>query len=213
MEGSDVTLINTDGMAFIGPGSEWFWTALSGIVLAVTFLAIYRQLSMARSASAREQLDSFQREWESERMLRHGLAVLVSLGDGTDAAHLPEGSAAVLANFWDRLAVLTRSRLHDRKVVHRGYGDSCQRWWATLAPQVRRWRDESGEPRLIEDFEWLAGLMDDLDRRAGMATPTLDAAWLASSLADRITYCEEALRVEEALRTVIIAPPSPATAT
>ena len=31
-------LINTDGMAFIGPGSEWFWTAVSGIVLAVTFL-------------------------------------------------------------------------------------------------------------------------------------------------------------------------------
>ena len=29
-------LINTDGMAFIGPGSEWFWTAVSGIVLVVT---------------------------------------------------------------------------------------------------------------------------------------------------------------------------------
>jgi hypothetical protein len=36
-------LINTDGMALIGPGSEWFWTAVSGIVLAVTFIAIYRQ--------------------------------------------------------------------------------------------------------------------------------------------------------------------------
>jgi hypothetical protein len=23
-----VTLINTDGLALIGPGSEWFWTAL-----------------------------------------------------------------------------------------------------------------------------------------------------------------------------------------
>jgi hypothetical protein len=38
--GADVKLINTDGMAFIGPGSEWFWTALSGLVLAVTFIAI-----------------------------------------------------------------------------------------------------------------------------------------------------------------------------
>jgi hypothetical protein len=34
-----VKLINTDGMSFIGPGSEWFWTALSGLVLAVTFSA------------------------------------------------------------------------------------------------------------------------------------------------------------------------------
>jgi len=39
-----VTLINTDGMSFIGPGSEWFWTAVSGIVLAGTGVAIYRQL-------------------------------------------------------------------------------------------------------------------------------------------------------------------------
>ncbi len=36
--------INTDGMAFIGPGSEWFWTALQFAALATTFYAIYRQL-------------------------------------------------------------------------------------------------------------------------------------------------------------------------
>jgi hypothetical protein len=39
-----VTFINTDGMAFIGPGSEWFWTALQFTALAITFYAIYRQL-------------------------------------------------------------------------------------------------------------------------------------------------------------------------
>jgi hypothetical protein len=39
-----VKLINTNGMAFIGPGSEWFWTALQFIALAITFYAIYRQL-------------------------------------------------------------------------------------------------------------------------------------------------------------------------
>jgi hypothetical protein len=32
-----VTLINTDGLAFIGPGSEWFWTMLQFIALATTF--------------------------------------------------------------------------------------------------------------------------------------------------------------------------------
>jgi hypothetical protein len=31
-------------MAFIGPGSDWFWTALQFIALAITFHAIYRQL-------------------------------------------------------------------------------------------------------------------------------------------------------------------------
>jgi hypothetical protein len=37
-------IINTDGMALIGPGSEWFWTALQFTALAITFVAIYRQL-------------------------------------------------------------------------------------------------------------------------------------------------------------------------
>ena len=39
-----MTLINTDGLALIGPGSEWFWTALQFTALAITFYAIYRQL-------------------------------------------------------------------------------------------------------------------------------------------------------------------------
>jgi len=39
-----VKFVNTDGMVFIGPGSEWFWTAVSGMALAITFIAIYRQL-------------------------------------------------------------------------------------------------------------------------------------------------------------------------
>jgi hypothetical protein len=39
-----VKLINTDGMAFIGPGSEWFWTALQFTALALTLFALYRQL-------------------------------------------------------------------------------------------------------------------------------------------------------------------------
>lgn len=36
-------LINVDGLALIGPGSEWFWTMLQFIALAITFVAIYRQ--------------------------------------------------------------------------------------------------------------------------------------------------------------------------
>ena len=38
-------LINTDGLALMGPGSEWFWTALQFTALAITFVAIYRQLA------------------------------------------------------------------------------------------------------------------------------------------------------------------------
>ena len=93
-------LINTDGMAFIGPGWEWFWTALSGIVLAVTFLAIYRQLRLQSSQSAIEQIDAFLREWNSERLLSYRLNVLVALQDGRAPAHVPDAAAGMLASYW-----------------------------------------------------------------------------------------------------------------
>jgi hypothetical protein len=65
-----VTLINNDGMAFIGPGSEWFWTAVSGLILAVTFIAIYRQLRAQASTRAFELLEAYVREGESESFHR-----------------------------------------------------------------------------------------------------------------------------------------------
>lgn len=37
-----------DGIAFVGPGSEWFWVALQFVALATTFLAIFRQLQAQR---------------------------------------------------------------------------------------------------------------------------------------------------------------------
>jgi hypothetical protein len=60
-----VKLINTDGMALIGLGSEWFWTAISGLVLAVTLVAIYRQLRLQRSQGAIDQLELRLLEWQS----------------------------------------------------------------------------------------------------------------------------------------------------
>ena len=45
-------LVNTDGMALLGPGSEWFWTMLQFAALAITFVAIYRQLRAAQRQTA-----------------------------------------------------------------------------------------------------------------------------------------------------------------
>ena len=46
-------LINTEGLAIFGPGSEWFWTMLQFTALAITLIAIYRQLQ-AQQAQMRD---------------------------------------------------------------------------------------------------------------------------------------------------------------
>jgi hypothetical protein len=202
-------LINTDGLALIGPGSEWFWTALSGIVLAVTFLAIYRQLRLQSSQSAIEQLQSVDLEWFSERMTHHKLDVYVALRDGTDPAHIPFAAAYSIAGFWEKVALLVRGGHIDRRLVWT-FGRMCQDWWAKLAPFIGDERVREGGPLIYEHFEWLAGVMAEMDRKAG--APTLDQAKFASGLDDDITTCQDRIRVEQALRTVVIAPSDAATA-
>jgi hypothetical protein len=201
-------LFSTEEMVFIGPGSEWFWTAVSGIVLAVTFMAIYRQLSIARSTEAREQFASLEREWSSERQMRYRLEVFVALRDGADPAHLPDGAATAILNWWEGVASLARSRALGREGIHATYRLICQRWWLILADHARRIRVESADDAIFEDFEWLARLMAEMDRQTGKAavdTPT------AGSLEEDIEYLQGRIRIEEALRAVIIRPADVAT--
>jgi hypothetical protein len=91
-----VKLINTDGLAFIGPGSEWFWTALQFTALAITFIAIYRQLrtqqlqirdntKLLRSQAHYNGLMLLQRPWEMV-IENEGLASIVNVGLATPDA-------------------------------------------------------------------------------------------------------------------------------
>jgi hypothetical protein len=155
-----VKFINTDGMAFIGPGSEWFWTALSGLVLAVTFIAIYRQLRLQRSQGAIEQIDAFLREWNSERLLSYRLNVLVALQYGVDPAHVDDAFSAMLGNYWEGMGTLARAGHLDRSLLRENHGNTCQLWWGYLGPYCRALRARMEAPALYENFEWLSGEMD-----------------------------------------------------
>jgi hypothetical protein len=64
-------------------------------------------------------------------------------------------------------------------------------------------RRAHASPTVFENFEWHAGINAEFNRRAG-AAPN-DEASLANNLEFLITQCENALRFEGALRTVVIA--------
>jgi hypothetical protein len=204
-----VKLINTDGMAFIGPGSEWFWTALSGLVLAVTFLGIYRQLRISRSANAFEQMNRLTTDWESERMNRHKLEILLALREGVKPENVPSGAASYVRDFWDDMALLIRAGHVDRKLVYDSFTAPCRAWWATLAPVTRRLRIEAADPRLSVYHEWLAGVMAEMDAKAGLVL-TYDEAFIASTLDERLQRARDVIRVAEELRAVIVRPMSSA---
>jgi hypothetical protein len=197
-----VTFINTNGMAFIGPGSEWFWAALQFTALTITFIAIYRQLRIARSTRAVEQVDGYSRQLDSERMARCQLAILVA---HRDSLEIPNGASRTVANYFEGLGSLSRSGHLDVKVLWSLVGGMARLWWIVLEPFVQRLRAELGESA-FEEFEWLVGMFAKLDRRAGRFF-AYDAAWVATWLAaGAIEGLQDRIRIDEALRTVAIAP-------
>jgi hypothetical protein len=206
-----VKFINTDGMAFIGPGSEWFWTAVSGIVLAVTFYAIYRQLRLQRSQGAIEQVGRFEAEYASERFQRLHLELLLALRDGVDPANLPMNAAFEIANFWEGVGSLARhGHLDLQLLLDSGSVVYCQSDWVLLAPLLTKIRRERESPALGEQFVWLVGKAEAWARKAGLRLE--DATHQAARLEERIANFEAAIRTAEALRAVTMVFPSVAPA-
>jgi hypothetical protein len=201
-----VKLINTDGMAFVGPGSEWFWTAVSGLVLAVTFLAIYRQLRLQSSAGAIEQAAAFARDWNSELLHRSRLAVLQALRDEPQSADIDQAAIEV-GNYWERVGWLVRSGHIDRRIVYAYLGSTVRLWWALLMPSALRLRHIQEDPAVYEHFEWLAGLMTQLDRHAGSTVTYDDPASVAQAIQSNIERSLGAISLAEELRSVPQRPP------
>jgi hypothetical protein len=51
-----MTFINTDGLSFLGPGSEWFWTAFQGIVVALSLWGLVRQVRIQTAQKMRQDV-------------------------------------------------------------------------------------------------------------------------------------------------------------
>jgi hypothetical protein len=200
-----VKLINLDGLAFIGPGSEWFWTAISGLILAVTFIAIYRQLRMQSAATAVEQLEEWEREGGSESLNQASLDILIALRDGCDPAHIPAKAARELGGLWERHALHYRAGRRDPKLLWQWESDAAQGWWLMLGPRVRRLRAETGDPSILENLEWLAALMARMDKRAGRPATT-SWEYVTENLDWWIEAHEDRLRTARAARTVLYLP-------
>jgi hypothetical protein len=194
-------LINTDGLALIGPGSEWFWTAISGLILAVTFVAIYRQLRLQRSAAAIERVDALGRDWASDHMSRAKLEVLLAIQAKVSPRDIPELAATEIGDFWDRIAYLVRNGHVDRQLVHAALSRQVQQWWARLLPSTLAWRERDSTLEEWGGFEWLAGTMADMDTESGIPHRS-DVEYLANHLDETVALMRRAVEIEDGRRTV-----------
>jgi hypothetical protein len=203
-------MINTDGMSFIGPGSEWFWSMLQFVIVAVTLVAIYRQVRLQASAAAIDQMAALERDWNSELLTRGRLAVLMALRDGQNPFKTVPAAVADIANFWERVGYLVRRGHVEDRLVDEYLGNSALNFWADLAPTVKSMREHNRDQGIYEHFEWLAGRIAEIEGTPGIHA-TRDEAERAAGLSRGIAFCLQGISTAEELRAVIVRPMSPIT--
>lgn len=201
--GSGMQIVSAQPIVLIGPGSEWLWTAVSGLVLAVTFLAIWRQLRVQQSANAFAQVAGFDAELHSERLVWAAYDVLRSIADGMAPANVPAGPASALGNHWESVGLLVRGGHLDRRVAYTSMSYSVQYDWEVLAPFVAKIRAMTGMAAIFEHFEWLAGDMRRIDRERGGAI-VIDDAYLASHRQASIETLLDQIRAFERSKVVYV---------
>lgn len=197
--------INTAGLTIIGDGSQWFWSMAAFLAIPVTGYLIYSQMRGQRSANAVAQVESFDRESFSEQMNRNVVELLSALRDHKEPPDLPKAATAMVGAFWENFATLARAGHRDPKLLELIAPTAAQAAWVWLAPWAKWRRAETGRKGILADLEWLASLMAEMDRRAGRA-PVLPAQVVAQ-MTSEITFRQELIREQQAMRTVFVAAP------
>jgi hypothetical protein len=201
-----MTLINFDGLAFFGPGSEWFWIMLQFALVAITLVGIYRQLQAQRSATEvalRTRLDDQINETRSVHMdLRAAMYVL----QGGTAPHV---ATSDIANWMENVGDLVERGLVSREYVWNNFRAPIQKWWAAMAPTIRERRKVEGH-LLWVGFEKLAVEVARMDRQNGLSMD-LSPDGIRLFLEQVIMFSIQQLELDKELEEGVIPPWPPAT--
>jgi hypothetical protein len=209
-----MSILSSEPIVLIGAGSEWLWTAVSGIVLSVTFLAIYRQLRGQRAANAFQQLKELGERWSSKRMrtLRLRVATGLKSGDDSDTEQL----IGEIADFFDEVDFLHRQGYLETELLFAAHdlGVNAVRWWTVVEPVIRKVQTEYG-PTEAAGFERLAREMRAVMAAKGIPEFKTDLEAFAGRIDWLIEGGHQWARLDKELTAGVVRPvtrPSPVSA-
>src|SRR5262245_31353287 len=150
-------------LTLIGSGSEWFWTMVSGLVVAITFVVIYRQLKAQGAANAFQRIETVHGRWGSPELILARLQVARSLRDGT----LDDDDTRVDAvlNFFELVRDLNRQGYLDDEEIARSFGAFVVVWWRLLEPVIRAQASLEGDPDMWLGLRELAAMVQAFDAK------------------------------------------------
>lgn len=193
-----MSILSSEPIVFIGPGSEWFWSMAQLVVVAVTLVGIYHQLRLQRAANAFEQLKRLDADYDSETLVRAKLRIGRALRAGTEP---PPGAMVLLVTYWVTVADLVRRGHVDARDLRENLGPAVGMWWALLEDHTRRKREEGVEVLDLVQIEWLAGVFEGFAARDSIRTMSDDRASIVGGLDQYIEGWEEIIEMAVESRT------------
>jgi hypothetical protein len=191
-----MTIVSSEPIVLIGPGSEWLWSAAQFVVVAITLVGIYYQLRLQRAANAFEQIHRIAAEWNSERLVRAKLRVLRAAAFGAHDA----SAVGIVADFWEEVASLVRAGHVDLSIAYENMGQPLRFWWVLMEDETRRLRDMQGAMAWVH-FERMYAVFE--RRSVGDERRlVIDRAHVTSGLPQRVQDYEDELRLLEELRAI-----------
>ena len=172
-------------LTLVGAGSEWFWTMVSGLLVAVTFIVIYRQLRAQAAGNALQRIETINRQWTSTELVLARLHVLIGLHDGTLDVKDDSRVDTVLSYFelvWD---LRQRGYLDDEDVGY-GLGTKVIAWWRYLEPVIGIQRSDEGDPDLWIGLEKLNEVVSRYDLRRKLPRHLVRTASIETLIAGSI---------------------------
>jgi hypothetical protein len=200
--GADVTLVNLQGSAIFGPGSEWFWSMAQFVVVVITLGGIYRQLRSQGAANAVQRIESLQGHFSTERMDYLKLAVALDLKRG-EATTATMAKARPILNFFANLEDLYAHGYIGIGEVVDNWGRPLEVWSALLKPVIERQRRLEGIAE-IYDFKRLLVPIHAEFRKRGISSLKLDAQEQAEWLEFIIDNHAANLRLHQEVRSGVI---------
>ena len=153
-------------LTLIGTGSEWFWTMVSGLVVAVTFVIIYRQLKAQGAANAFQRIETVHARWGSPELVLARLQVARALRDGTLDADDTRVDAVL--NFFELVRDLNRQGYLDDEEIARSFGAFVVVWWRLLEPVIRAQASLEGDPEMWIGLQELEATVRTYDSKRGV---------------------------------------------
>ncbi len=201
-----MTIPNTAGWSFLGPGSEWLWALLQVAVLAATGLLIFGQLRAIRTANALSELRGCHARWDSAHMSRARLSAATRLRQSSNA-NMDRSMSLIAESFADLYSLRGRGVLSERDVME-AWAARSDGWWALLGPAVTRYRDEERSRRLYLGFEELATLSRRKAAHWGITVVGTDAAIRATLIEKAIERARANLDAGDVVPAIPGAPAS-----